>query len=308
MIGKVVRRELRSVWPHEAHDFTKWLEDNISELNEVLDFEIEVSEREGAVGTFSVDLVGTVAGRGTVVIENQFGKSDHDHLGKLLTYASNREARIAIWIVEDARPEHITAVTRLNEMPDIDFFIIKVEAIQIENSAPAALFTPIVSPSNEIRSLGRSKAIMNETETRNQEFWSSLLKCAMSKLPLHKNTSVGRIGYVSAPSGIGGVYFNYNLLPSCTRVDLYMMRDSSSENKVVYDALLANKTEIEEAFGAELYWQRLDNKKASRVSYTINNGGRKQVDAWDDKVIPDTVEAMIRFYGALKNTLSTVKL
>ncbi|MFC1639845.1 hypothetical protein ACFL3B_03665 [Gemmatimonadota bacterium] len=115
MIGKIERVELRKVWKHEAYDFTQWIEDNVDVVSDVIDIELANAEREQAAGTFSIDLVAEDTQGNPVVIENQLEKSDHDHLGKLITYLTAMGANTAIWIVSDPRPEHVRAVTWLNE-------------------------------------------------------------------------------------------------------------------------------------------------------------------------------------------------
>ena len=115
MIGKLERLSLRQVWKHEAYDFTQWLQDNIDVLNDVLDITLSAPEREQSAGSFSVDLVAEDEAGNPVIIENQLEKSNHEHLGKLITYLVGVGAKTAVWIVADPRPEHISAVTWLNE-------------------------------------------------------------------------------------------------------------------------------------------------------------------------------------------------
>src|SRR4051812_41481425 len=125
-IGKIRRVPLREVWLHEALDFTTWLEQNVDVLNDVLDISLENVEREHAAGSFSVDLVAEDEAGNPVVIENQLEKSNHDHLGKLITYLAAMEAKAAIWIVSEPRPEHTRAIGWLNES-SADFYLLKVE-------------------------------------------------------------------------------------------------------------------------------------------------------------------------------------
>ncbi|HTX12428.1 MAG TPA: hypothetical protein VME22_27670, partial [Solirubrobacteraceae bacterium] len=106
-IGKIERIPLREVWRHEAYDLTTWLEENIDVLNDVLELSLSNVEREQAAGAFSVDLTAEEESGGMAVIENQLERSNHDHLGKLITYTAMMEARVAIWIVADPRPEHV---------------------------------------------------------------------------------------------------------------------------------------------------------------------------------------------------------
>src|ERR1017187_8424057 len=146
MIGKIQRVPLREVWKHEALDLTKWLQDNIEVLNEPLDLSLSNAEREQSAGDFNVDLVAEEEGGGLVVIENQLEKSDHAHLGKLITYLTAIGAKKAVWIVAEPRPEHVAAITWLNEGSAAAFYLLKIEGIRIGDSDPAPLLTLIVGP------------------------------------------------------------------------------------------------------------------------------------------------------------------
>ena len=160
MIGRLERVPLREVWSHEAHDFTQWLELNIDVLSDVLDLEIVSVEREQAAGKFSIDLVAEDAHGRQLIIENQLERSDHDHLGKLITYLTAMQAKAAIWIVKDPRPEHLVAVQWLNQALETDLYTVKVEAVRIMESPPAPLFTLIVG-------LWQEASIQEEREAEN---------------------------------------------------------------------------------------------------------------------------------------------
>ena len=180
-IGKIKRVKLREVWKHEAKDFTTWLQDNIEILNDTLDLSLGNAEREQSAGTFSIDLVAEDDGGNFVVIENQLEKSNHDHLGKVITYLTSIGARTAVWIVADARPEHINAINWLNESTSADFYLIKLEAIKIDNSPAAPLFTLIVGPSIEGKQIGKTKKDLGERGKLRLEFWTKLLNFAKRK-------------------------------------------------------------------------------------------------------------------------------
>src|SRR5512133_2360044 len=156
-VAKIERIPLREVWRHEAHNLTTWLEENIDVLSDVLDLELTNVEREHAAGSFSADLVAEDTSGGTVVIENQLERSDHDHLGKLITYVSFVDARAAVWIVADPRPEHVRAVSWLHEGSSSDFYLLKIEGIRIAGSPAAPLLTLSVGPSAEGREVGEAK-------------------------------------------------------------------------------------------------------------------------------------------------------
>jgi hypothetical protein len=110
-VGKIQRVRLREVWKHEALDFTTWLRENIDVLNEALNLSLSNAEREQVAGDFSVDLVAENESGDPVVLENQLEKSNHDHLGKLLTYLVAIGAKTAIWIVSEPRPEHVSTIS-----------------------------------------------------------------------------------------------------------------------------------------------------------------------------------------------------
>ncbi len=125
MIGKIKRVPLRDIWKHEAYDFTSWLQDNIDVLNDALGLSLSNPEREQTAGSFNVDLVAEDENGNPVIIENQLEKSDHNHLGKLITYLTAIGAKTAIWIVADPRPEHVSAISWLNESSSAQFLFIE---------------------------------------------------------------------------------------------------------------------------------------------------------------------------------------
>ena len=136
-------------WENEEK-FTKWLKNNINELSDATGLSLSNVRREQAAGDFSVDLVAEDESGNLVVIENQLEQSDHKHLGQLITYLTEKDAKAAIWIVKEARPEHIKAIDWLNESPSASFYLIKIkDPDSIGNSSPKPLLTTIVDPSGE---------------------------------------------------------------------------------------------------------------------------------------------------------------
>ena len=182
MVGKLERVPLREVWPHEAQDFTTWLRDDIEVLGETLGITLSDAESEQAAGDFSVDVIAQDADGNPVIIENQLGKSDHDHLGKLITYLTAIEAHAAVWMVAEPRPEHVKAITWLNEFSPAAFYLVKVEAVRIGQSEPAPLLTLIVGPSEEARQVGEAKKEMAEADRLRQAFWTGLLDTPTEEL------------------------------------------------------------------------------------------------------------------------------
>jgi len=185
VIGKIERVPLREVWPHEAYDLTTWLEENVDVLDDAVGLGLVAAEREQTAGAFSVDLVAQDAGGRTVVIENQLERSDHDHLGKLITYTAMTDANVAIWIVSEPRPEHVRAISWLNDSAPADFYLLKIEGIRIGESPPAPLLTLIVRPSAEGRQAGEVKKEIAEGASIRRRFWTELLDRARQRTRLH---------------------------------------------------------------------------------------------------------------------------
>lgn len=291
MIGRLQRVGLREVWEHEALNFTPWLEDNIDVLNEVIDLSLSVVEREQAAGDFSVDLVAEDESGNSVIIENQFGQSDHDHLGKLITYLTEIDANVAIWIVETPRPEHIRAISRLNESGLASFYLLKLEAVRIGNSSPAPLITLIAGSSAE----------SEEERHIRYWFWTQLLEGARESTQLHANISPNELSRIRATAGKPGLMFGYGIQKHTSDIELYIDRGTGadSENEEIFDTLEESKADIEEAFREPLEWQRLEGKRARRIGKQFSLGGYRDEEKWQE--IQDTmIDAMIRLEEALR--------
>jgi len=268
-IGKLQRLPLREVWRHEAHNFTRWLTDNIDVLSEVLPTELMNPRSEQAAGSFSVDILAEDEAGNFVIIENQLEKSDHDHLGKLITYLTAFDAKRAVWVVSEPRPEHIQAISWLNESTDASFHLLKVEAIRIGDSPPAPLFTEIVGPSEESRQVGEFKRDLAEKEGQKYKFWSALLDEANQKTELHARISPGHKTWIGTSKA--GFQYNYVVWQHSTRVELYIDRGKGAEekNERILSQLEQHKPRIEEVFGDTLEWQRLEGKRANRIAKTL---------------------------------------
>jgi len=301
---------LREVWKHEALDFTAWLEQNVDVLNDVLDIRLGSVVREQSAGTFSVDLVAEDEAGNPVIIENQLERSNHDHLGKVITYLTALEARTAIWIVSDPRPEHTRAVGWLNEHPGASFYLLKVEAIRIGDSPAAPLLTLIVGPTAETREVGATKQEMTERHRLRKVFWTGLLEKANVKTRLHSAISPSKYHYVSAGSGKSGVVFSYVVQKDRSQIELYIDRgqDAEQDNLAIFDALESQRDEIEGEFGGPLTWERLEGKRACRIAKLFSLGGwGDDQEGWEE--IQDAMtDAMAHFERALKPRIARLPL
>lgn len=306
-IGRLSRVPLREVWAHEAYDFTRWLQDNIDVLTSAIGIGLENVEREQSAGAFNIDLVAEDEAGAKVIIENQLGKSDHDHLGKVLTYLAAMNARAAVWIVADPRPEHVAAVSWLNDSSSADFYLLKVEAVRIGESEPAPLLTRIVGPSAETKAVAAQNREFAQRYDLREQWWVNLL--SRPDAHMHKHLTPGRYSWIGLSSGVRGINFNYAVRQHDCQVEVYIDRgqDCDDENRHIFEQLAARKDQIEEAFGGPLQWEALEGKRACRISHAIDGGYKTDPEGWDE--IHDTlVAAMNRLALAVRPSLPSLRL
>lgn len=170
-LSRLEEVELREVWQHEAQDFTPWLaiDENLSQLAETLGLNLEFEDSEIGVGDFQADILCKNEDDAWVVIENQLEETDHEHLGKILTYSAGLEAKTVIWIAKNFRDEHRAALDKLNEITDLDysFFGVEIKIWKIDGSKPAPQFEVVCKPND----WDPSPNLINDWKTK---FWSKL--------------------------------------------------------------------------------------------------------------------------------------
>ncbi len=269
--GELKRVDPRSIWPDEARFFTPWLAQNIDKLAEVLGMELELVEVEKSVGDFAVDILARDLGTGSeVVIENQFGSTDHDHLGKIITYASGVGASAVVWIAESIREEHRQALEWLNERTDSEtqFFGIVIELLQIDESRPAFHLRPIVFP-NEWKKNRRARIdrAVSPKAQKYREFFQGLI----DRLRRDHHFTNARVGqpqnWYSFSSGFSGITYGAVFAQGRrVRAEIYIDQGDQDANKALFDRLFQQREEIEAEFGSELHWERLDDRRACRIA------------------------------------------
>lgn len=307
-IGKLHRVPLREVWVHEARDFTTWLEQNPDVLSDLIDLPLDNVERERRAGSFNVDLVAEDRSGDTIVIENQLEKSDHDHLGKLITYLSALEAKAAIWIVSEPRPEHVGAITWLNESPLARFYLIKAEAVRIGDSPAAPLLTLITGPSQEAREVGAQKQERIERHDLREAFWASLLERAKVRSRLHSGVSAGTDTWLSAGSGRSGIHYTYVLRQHDTDVELRIEGPNEVENHAIFNALFQHRGEVERDFGDVLEWNLVQGRKKCSIVKNLSAGGYRTDQAAWPEIQERMIEAMVRLEEAVKGRVAALSV
>ena len=272
-LGSIEDVNPRKVWPNEASDFTPWLAEHIDLLGEALGLDIEITQTEAAVGAFSLDILGTVLGSDRVVIiENQLERTDHVHLGQLLAYAAGLDANIVVWISPDVRDEHRQAIHWLNERATdaVAFFAVNLEVWRIGNSLPAPRFNVVAQPSEFQRKL------VKETQTERtakqlayHDFYVDLLQRLLAASPNFTKSDPANVrhnSWTNFSAGRSGFHVGWAFTASGQfRVELYVDTGDRAENKSAFDQLQKESAAIEAVIGEQLTWERLDNRRASRV-------------------------------------------
>ena len=274
-LARIERVDLREIWPNEAVDFTPWLADNLSQLGAALGLDLEFQEKEASVGGYSLDVLARDIGSdGEVVIENQLGTTNHRHLGQLLTYAAGFDAKVAVWIASKFREEHREALDLLNRRTgeDTQFFGVEVELWKIDGSRPAPSLKLVAYP-NEWRKQGAGGAQgaqrVSDRGERYRAFFQPLVAVLRDKHGFTNRRQVGTRSWSSFSAGVsgGGVTYNASFAQGGrARVQVYIDNGDVEWNEELFDRLEEGKEEIESKIEGEFEWQRLDNRRACRIS------------------------------------------
>lgn len=282
-IKKLQYVNVRNIWEREAADFTRWLAQNLDYLSDILGFGLNNPQVERQVGSFNIDIYCEDDHGNPVIIENQLEKTDHTHLGQIITYLVGAAAKTVIWISPDPRPEHQAAIEWLNEITPLDmkWYLFKLEAIRVGDSPVSPLFTKVVGPSVEVKVLGSEKKELAERHQKRLEFWGLLLPVLNQKTNLFKNVSPSPDNWLSAGSGVGGIYYQIIIRMNNAALRLVLNRGDSAQNKSLFDQLHNNKEDIEQAFGEKITWRRMDDNISSRIQYEINDVGLKDSSNWN---------------------------
>jgi len=283
-LGKLTRIALREVWKHEANDFTVWLsqEDNLRLLGDEIGYEISLIGTETAVGNFNCDILcEEESTKKKIIIENQLETTDHDHLGKLITYASGHSASVAIWVVSNVREEHRKAIDWLNDHTDedVEFYLIKMELWQIADSPYAPKFEIICKPNDWARSVkeASTQSELSETKLDQLEFWTEfkafVVERGSSIRP--QRPSPKHWTFISIGSSDASISLTINGGKELFACELYI-----PDNKMLYKKLLTSRSLIEVELEARPEWMELPGKKASRIKLSIP-GTFRDKSSWE---------------------------
>jgi hypothetical protein len=265
-LGILKNLKLKSVWNHEERDFTPWLaeEANLTGLSNAIGMDLQLERIEVPVGPYYADILAKDASGEYVVIENQFGKTNHDHLGKLLTYGATLGASTIVWIAEDFTEEHRKTVEWLNErtIDALSLFAVQLEVLQIDDSPPAIRFNIISQPNQVVRAAtaAKSSGALTETQQLQLEFWT-----------MFRDRLLGKRILVSAQTPRPQYWFDVALGRSNISLSNILDTYASRIGVRVYignriaDAVLSqlekDKVAIEQEIGEQLVWNPTPEKR-----------------------------------------------
>jgi hypothetical protein len=269
-LGRLNRVDARDVWKHEAHSFTPWLFRHIDLLAEALGIDIEVSATEVPVGAYAVDILGKTTPGG--------------HMGQVLTYAAGLDAAIVVWVAPRFRDEHRQTLDWLNAHTSegIDFFGVEMELLQIDDSLPAPHFKLVAEPNAWAKATRESVATgPTERGVRYQAFFQEVLNTFKKVRPGITSASRAGMGnWFSFGAGRAGFSFSWSLPANGQlRVEFDIDTGTVEANKAFFDILLAQRDRIESELGAGLAWERMDNRRSSRIAVYRPLGSGTAFDA-----------------------------
>lgn len=271
-IKKLDQINAREIWKSEPRHFTKWLAENIDFLNDKLDINLNVIQTEKQIGSFNVDIYCEDEQGNSVIIENQLEKTDHTHLGQILTYTVGTAAKTVIWISPEPRVEHVEVFEWLNEITPVDssWYLFKLEVLKISDTTVTPLFTRVVGPSQEVKNLGNEKKQIAERHQKRRQFWEALLQLLNQKTNIYSNVNPTNDNWLNAGTGVGGVYYSIIVRKESSSIQLVIDKPSIEINKKIFDYLHSQKGDIERDFGDKINWRKMEQKKSSRIQIDIN--------------------------------------
>lgn len=312
-LGRIEPVDLRTIWSKEDREFTPWLgqPENLELLGDALGIDLELEAQEKDVGPFRADLLckNTAEKDSWVVIENQLERTDHRHLGQLLTYAAGLGATTIVWVSSEFCEEHRAALDWLNRFTDesVRFFGVQVELWRIGDSEPAPRFNVVCKPNDWAIDVKRSAEALDDPLNRSQtlrlRYWSAFreyLQQAKSKLRPQKP---GKDHWYSFGIGTTHAYIAALLITKRDRiaVELYLRSDDAKE---LFEALQGHKAHIESAVGTALEWRELPDRKSSRIVL-----GR-DADAYDEGDWPNQFawlkETLEKFDNVFRPLMATL--
>ncbi|MGF0095791.1 DUF4268 domain-containing protein [Peptoniphilus sp. SGI.035] len=260
--------------------------------------------KEVFVGSYRCDLVAKDETTGIkVIIENQLEATNHDHLGKIITYASGLDANVVVWIVKEAREEHRSAIEWLNNKTtkDVSFFLMEIRAYRIGDSLPAPKFVIIEKPNDFVKTTNASvdNRELSKSQAERLNFWNRFNEVLISRNKPFNVRKATTDHWYDVALGISEAHISITLVNKTNSIGIEVY---INDNKELFDSLYSVSEEIENELGFNMDWQRLDNKKASRIIYYISGLDFDNHENYDE-LINEVIDKVIVIKRAFRNHL-----
>lgn len=312
-IGKLVEVDVRELWKHEQYDFSNWLakETNLEYLNEIIGLTLTHIDKEVYVGPYRCDLVAKDETSGIiVVVENQLECTNHDHLGKIITYASGLDAKVIVWIVKEAKEEHRAAIEWLNNNTnnDINFFLIEIHAYKIGNSDPAPMFEVVEKPNDFVKrsKIKNDDGDLNKSQGERLIFWEQFNQIVINRGKPFNVRKAKTNHWYDVALGTSEAHITIELVNKDGNVVLSIY---INDNKSLFDKLEDSKVEIENELGFNMIWERRDGKKGCKIKYCIsglNFDDHSNYDELMNQIIDKSVKMRDVFKKYIYNYIDSI--
>lgn len=305
-LGKLTEVDIRELWKHEQYNFSEWLskEENIEMLSDEIGLTLTEINKEVFVGCYRCDLVAKDETTGIkTIIENQLEATNHDHLGKIITYASGLDANVVIWIVKEAREEHRSAIEWLNNKTtkDISFFLMEIRAYKIGDSLPAPKFVIVEKPNDFVKTANTSidSGELSKIQAERLNFWNRFNEVLISRNKPFNVRKATTDHWYDVALGTSEAQISITLVNKTNSIgiEIYI-----NDNKELFDKLHSLSEEIQNELGFCMDWQRLDNKKASRIIYYIAGLDFGNHENYDE-LINEVIDKVIAIRNTFRNRL-----
>jgi hypothetical protein len=305
-LGKLKKIDLRNIWETEAGDFTPWLaqEENIRLLGDTIGLDLEVEAQEKEVGPFRADILCKDTGTNRwVLIENQLERTDHTHLGQLLTYAAGLNAVTIVWIAAKMTEEHRATLDWLNEITEsqFNFFGLEIELWRIGDSPVAPKFNMVCKPNDWVKTVTEATARiesknLSETKKLQLEYWTSFKDYVLGKSDILKPQKPLPQHWTNM--AIGRSYFHLTAAVDTWDKKISVILVMSGPNaKPHYYLLERNKEQIEQELGLVPEWRELPDNKESHITI------RRNIDPTDRASWPEQhkwlMDGLEKFHSVL---------
>jgi hypothetical protein len=287
--GQLQRVDLREAWESESGDFTPWLASakNIALLGDAIGMDLEVESQEQSVGEFRADILcRDTANRSWVLIENQLEKTNHSHLGQLITYAAGLEAATIVWVAKEIRDEHRAALDWLNHITaeEFMFFGLEVELWKIGSSPMAPKFNIVCKPNDWSRSVisaakSATDGVLSDTQQLQLEYWTAFRDYMISVGGVVKPTKAHPQGFMDFSLGKAGIWLTGSINNRDKRVTALLVI-GTNKSMAYFKMLHANRPKLDKAFGEKLDWVGRPEKKQQYLRIRLENADPQNRNDW----------------------------